>query len=120
MANFATFFAGEAVQEQEHYRKVLDYLADWNVPEVPKLPAPYPECTDFETVLNHAYKLEADLLTAYSDVRRNVFDADQATFEFLSGYIKIQTDSVIEYNDLLKQWEGSKALGIIWFDRSVK
>lgn len=120
LPNLTAFFANEAKQEQEHYRKVLDYMADWNVPFVPNTITPLPEFADVTAVLDYAYTLELTLLEAYSEFSRLVFSEDMATFTFIQEYIKIQTQSVIEYNDLIKRWEGCRNLGQVYFDTLIE
>ena len=119
MANAATYFANEADDEQKHLQKLLDWCADWNVPITVPVPERCEPIVDFESALLKAYDMELNLGMAYNDLRRLIWTEDLFTYDFLAFFTDVQATSVIEYNDLLKQWEGSKALGIIWFDTNV-
>ena len=56
-------------------------------------------------IVEKAYQLELDLFNKYTKDSQAIFAIDLATFDFLQGYRQIQTDSVIEYSDLLAALE---------------
>jgi ferritin len=101
----AAFFAQEAENELEHAKGLQKYLVDWNV--MPLLPSIKPNITfsDLIDIINKAYALEYALFEAYNKNSNELFASDLATFDFLTGYRTGQTESVIEYSDLLNAAE---------------
>lgn len=95
------FFAKEAATELEHSQILQKYLVDWNIQ--PKLPAVPTEATftSLVDVIEQAYDLEYDLLNKYTEDSRLLFGIDLITFDFLGQFRNTQTQSVIEYSDLL-------------------
>jgi ferritin len=101
----AAFFAQEAENELDHAKGLQKYLVDWNV--MPLLPSIKPNVTfsDLIDIINKAYALEYALFEAYNADSKELFTADLATFDFLTTYRTGQTQSVIEYSDLLNAAE---------------
>lgn len=100
-AKAAVYFEAEASSELEHSKKLQNYMVDWNV--VPTIPMTNTE-HKFESLLdiiNGAYQMEYDLLTAYNQTSSKVFAMDLNAFDFLQEFRNIQKDSVAEYSDLL-------------------
>jgi ferritin len=97
----AAFFAQEAANELTHAEKVQKYLVDWNV--YPSLPSIKPNITfdNLIDIVNKAYTLEYSLFEAYNKDSQDLFSSDIATFDFLRELREGQTESVIEYSDLL-------------------
>ena len=97
----AAFFAQEAANELTHAEKVQKYLVDWNV--YPNLPSIKPNITfdNLIDIVNKAYTLEYSLFEAYNKDSQDLFISDIATFDFLTELREVQTQSVIEYSDLL-------------------
>lgn len=104
-AKAAAFFAQEAENELEHAKGLQKYLVDWNV--MPLLPAIKPNITfsDLIDIINKAYALEYSLFEAYNKNSSELFTTDLPTFDFLTTYRTGQTESVIEYSDLLNAAE---------------
>lgn len=101
----AAFFAQEAENELEHAKGLQKYLVDWNV--MPLLPSIKPNVTfsDLIDIVNKAYALEYALFESYNRDSKQLFDTDLTTFDFLTTYRTGQTESVIEYSDLLNAAE---------------
>lgn len=101
----AAFFAQEAENELEHAKGLQKYLVDWNV--MPLLPSIKPNVTfsDLIDIINKAYALEYALFESYNRDSKQLFDIDLTTFDFLTSYRTGQTESVIEYSDLLNAAE---------------
>jgi ferritin len=101
----AAFFAQEAENELDHAKGLQKYLVDWNV--MPLLPSIKPNVTfsDLIDIINKAYALEYALFESYNRDSKQLFDTDLTTFDFLTSYRTGQTESVIEYSDLLNAAE---------------
>jgi ferritin len=101
----AAFFAQEAENELDHAKGLQKYLVDWNV--TPLLPSIKPNITfsDLIDIINKAYALEYALFESYTRDSQTLFSSDLNTFDFLTGYRTGQTESVIEYSDLLNAAE---------------
>jgi len=101
----AAFFAQEAENELDHAKGLQKYLVDWNV--MPLLPSIKPNVTftDLIDIINKAYMLEYALFESYNADSKELFQSDLATFDFLTTYRTGQTQSVIEYSDLLNAAE---------------
>jgi ferritin len=101
----AAFFAQEAENELDHAKGLQKYLVDWNV--MPLLPSIKPNITfsDLIDIINKAYALEYALFESYNRDSKQLFDTDLTTFDFLTTYRTGQTESVIEYSDLLNAAE---------------
>ena len=101
----AAFFAQEAANELTHAEKVQKYLVDWNV--YPTLPSIKPNITfdNLIDIVNKAYTLEYSLFEAYNKDSQDLFASDIAKFDFLTELREGQTQSVIEYSDLLNAAE---------------
>ena len=97
----AKFFEQEAANELEHAEGLQKYLVDWNV--MPLLPSIKPNVSfvDLVDVINKAYVLEYSLFESYTADSKELFTSDLNTFDFLTKYRTGQTESVIEYSDLL-------------------
>ena len=97
----STFFAQEAENELDHAKGLQKYLVDWNV--MPLLPSIKPNITftDLVDIINKAYALEYSLFESYMADSKELFVSDLSTFDFLTTYRTGQTESVIEYSDLL-------------------
>jgi ferritin len=101
----AAFFAQEAENELDHAKGLQKYLVDWNV--MPLLPSIKPNVTfsDLIDIINKAYALEYALFESYNRDSKQLFNSDLTTFDFLTTYRTGQTESVIEYSDLLNAAE---------------
>jgi len=97
----AKFFEQEAANELVHAEGLQKYLVDWNV--TPLLPSIKPNIafTDLIDIINKAYALEYALFESYTTDSKELFASDLNTFDFLTTYRTGQTQSVIEYSDLL-------------------
>lgn len=101
----AAFFANEAMTELGHSQKLQKYVIDWNANVViPNVSMNF-EFNSLPDIIEKAYKLELDLFNAYVKDSQAIFGIDLATFDFLQKFRKWQTDSVIEYSDLLAALE---------------
>lgn len=117
------YFAAEAKHENEHYEKLLQFCADWNVtvvlPAIDKLPVSFLNIPD---IIDQAYSLEYNLLQSYNEDSRNVLPVDTHVFDFLGEFRKIQNDSVIEYATLknkLALIDVNNGLDLVIFDKEV-
>ena len=101
----AAFFAAEAAAELEHAEGIQTYLVDWNV--IPLMPTVKPNITftDLIDIVNKAYALEYGLFESYNEDSKALFTSDITTFDFMTTYRTRQTESVIEYSDLLNAAE---------------
>ena len=97
----AAFFKAEAAAELEHAEGIQKYLVDWNV--YPTLPSIKPTInfSNLIDIVNKAYAIEYALFEAYNKNSAELFATDLNTFDFMTEYRKGQTQSVIEYSDLL-------------------
>lgn len=103
--NAAAFFAGETASELGHAQTLQKYLVDWNAtPVLPSVTMNF-EFNSLPDIIEKAYKLELDLFNKYMKDSQSIFGIDLATFDFLQGFRQIQTDSVVEYSDLLAALE---------------
>jgi ferritin len=103
--NASAFFAAESMAELEHAQKLQKYLVDWNcAPILPSVETNFKFST-LPDIVEKAYQLELDLFNKYLKDSQSIFGIDLATFDFLQGYRQKQTDSVIEYSDLLAALE---------------
>lgn len=99
--NAAAFFEKEAASELGHAEKLQQYLVDWNVNPIMPAVKPNIQFISLIDIVNKAYALEYDLFTKYNADSLKVFQNDITTFDFLTEFREIQTESVIEYSDLL-------------------
>lgn len=97
----AKFFEEESETELEHAKGIQKYLVDWNVYPTLSSIKPTIQFNNLIDVVNKAYAIEYGLFEAYNKDSAELFNSDLATFDFLTEYRKIQTNSVIEYSDLL-------------------
>ncbi len=100
-ANAAAFFDAESKSELEHAEKLQQYLVDWNLNPVMPAVKPSIQFVSLIDIVNKAYALEYDLFTKYNADSLKVFESDITTFDFLRQFREGQTQSVIEYSDLL-------------------
>lgn len=99
--NAAAFFAAESMAELKHAQKLQKYLIDWNcIPSIPSIEI-YFKFESLPDIVEKAYQLELELFNEYIKDSQNIFAIDLSTFDFLQKFRKIQSDSVIEYSDLL-------------------
>jgi ferritin len=101
----AAFFAGETASELEHAQKLQKYVIDWNANVTIHNVTMNFEFNSLPDIIEKAYKLELDLFDKYLKDSQSIFAIDLATFDFLQKFRKKQTDSVIEYSDLLAALE---------------
>lgn len=97
----AAFFEAEANAELEHAAKIQKYLVDWNcTPTLPsvKFNGDFSSLID---IVNKAYGIEYKLAEKYNDISAKIFSQHLPTFDFLEEFRTIQTESIIEYSDLL-------------------
>ena len=100
----AKFFAKEAETEREHANKIERYITDWNVTfQLPDIERPAKDYMSLIDVVEQAYDIEYDLYEGYEQTSKEMFNLDLCTFDFLTKYRKIQTESVIEYSDMLNE-----------------
>lgn len=103
--NAGKFFDSESKQELDHANGIMTYLVDWNT--VPKLLESVTSFSfsDLVDIIEKSYDLEYNLLQKYNEGSRKMLVSDLNTFDFLQKYRQIQTDSVIEFSDLLNKLE---------------
>ena len=97
----SAFFEAESVAELEHAAKIQKYLVDWNCnPVLPsvKFNGDFSSLID---IVNKAYGIEFKLGEKYNDISAKIFSQHLPTFDFLEEFRTIQTESIIEYSDLL-------------------
>jgi len=103
--NAAAFFAAESMSELEHGQKLQQYLVDWNcIPVVPQVETNF-KFQSLPDIIEKAYQLELGLFNKYVKDSQSIFGIDLATFDFLQGFRQIQTESVVEYSDLINALE---------------
>jgi ferritin len=116
------YFKGEAMEEQEHFQELANYITGMNIDPV-LLPINMPE--RFESlvdIIEKAYEIENSLLEKYNQVSKEAFNIDFTTFEYLKKFRDIQRESVIRYSDLINQLEilnDSNKLDLFYFDQTV-
>lgn len=114
------YFNGEAASEKEHFQKLIDYMADWNVqPILPSIEQPAQDFTDLKDILERAYQMEYSLMLAYQEISATIFTSHLVTFDFLSFYRNIQNESVIEYSTLLNKLALYPESDMVYFDQEV-
>lgn len=97
----AAHYANEANAELEHALKLQKYLVDWNcTPQLPsvKFSGEFKSLID---VVNKAYAIEYQLGTKYMNWASQNFSKHLMTFNFLQGFVDIQTESIAEMSDKL-------------------
>jgi len=98
--NAAKYYANEAAQENEHYQKWINFLADWNVNiDFPVIPVP-PKFTSLLDIIEQTYGIEYALGEAYEQDAVNVFPICQTIYKLMQEFVQIQNDSVIEANNI--------------------
>lgn len=103
----AEYFLKESQNEQEHAKKIIDYLVDWNVPvTLPELDKPKASFTNLAECIEVYYDIEYELYETYNDTCSDLMKEDLAAYEFLSGYLSIQTESVAEVSDMKNMLQG--------------
>lgn len=103
--NAAAFFAAESMSELGHGQKLQQYLVDWNcIPVVPQVETNF-KFQSLPDIIEKAYQLELGLFNKYVKDSQSIFGIDLATFDFLQGFRQIQTESVVEYSDLINALE---------------
>lgn len=114
------FFGDEAKQERKHARKLIDYVTGFNAaPKMYEVPKPM-SFNSMGDVLQKSLQLETELLEAYcDDYHKLCEDGDYYTATFLQEFIKIQTESIQEYNDLINQYNNYGDLLVAQFDKDV-
>lgn len=113
------YFKNEAASENQHYTRIIDFLADWNVsPDIPTS-LPSMEFVSLVDIVEKAYGIEYALLKKYNADSLRIFPLDQTTYDFLQQYRQIQNESVIEYSNLLNQLsmlDPENGHHMLWFD----
>lgn len=100
----AKFFLKEAENEHDHARKIEKYITDWNVTfQLPAIERPDAAYRSLVDVVEQAYDIEYLLYEAYEKTSKEMFNLDLCTFDFLTPYRLGQTESVIEYSDMLNE-----------------
>lgn len=100
----AKFFLKEAENEKSHANKIEKYITDWNLTfELPAIEQPDKEYRGLIDVVEQAYDIEYALYEAYEETSKEMFSLDLCTFDFLTPYRLGQTESVIEYSDMLNE-----------------
>jgi ferritin len=103
--NAAAFFAAESMTELAHAQKIQKYLVDWNcAPILPQVETNFKFST-LADIVEKSYQLELDLFNKYIKDSQAIFAIDLSTFDFLQGFRQKQSDSVVEYSDLLAALE---------------
>ena len=99
--NAAKYYANEAVQENEHYTKWINFLSDWNVNiTFPVINQP-PIFDSLLDILEKQYEIEFALGEAYEADAISMFPFCQTVYKLIQDYVQIQNDSVIESNNLV-------------------
>lgn len=116
------YFQKEAMEEQEHYQELSNYMTSMNVEptlHTITMPERFESLTD---IIEKAYEIENDLLEKYNQTSKQAFDIDLTTFEYLKKFRDIQRESVIRYSDLINQLmilNDSNKLDLFYFDQTV-
>ncbi len=104
--NAELFFKKEAGDENNHYTKLIDYLADWNInPTLPDIQLPDVSFTSLEDIFQKAYDMEFDLGKQYQSDSVEIFPLHLISFDFLQFYRNVQNESIIDYSTKLNQIE---------------
>jgi ferritin len=112
--NAAKYYEHEATQENEHYARWIKFLSDWNVViDFPEIPQP-PKFTSLLDIIEKANELEYNLEEAYEQDAVNVFPICQIIYKLMQEYVHIQSDSVIEANNI-----ATKAYNYIGIDPNL-
>lgn len=114
------YFNAEAASEKEHFQKLIDYMADWNVqPALPTVNEPAQDFTGLKDILERAYQMEYDLMLSYQQDSSIIFTSHLVTFDFLAFYRNTQNDSVKEYSTLLNKLALYPEGDVVYFDQEV-
>ena len=116
------YFHGEAMEEQEHFQELSNYITAMNInPELK--PIEFGEnFTSLGDIIEKAYELELILLDSYNSTSKVAFNEDFTTFEYLKKFRDIQRESVIRYSDLINQLaliNQSNSFEVLYFDQTV-
>jgi len=98
------YFEVESYGEQWHYKKILNFLADWNTAAYySPLPEQIKPFVSLQDIFEQAYKLELKLGEQYEDDAKAIFPISQNTYAFIQTFVEIQNDSVISSNNYLQK-----------------
>lgn len=114
------FFGEEAKSERKHFEKLSDFMAGLNVlPTLFDISKP-PQFSSLKDILDKALEIETDLLDMYKKAYMSSFEEGELHVSvLLTEFVKIQTESVIEYNDLINQYNNYGDNLVALFDKDV-
>lgn len=99
----AEFFKRESEDEKKHAEIIREFMTGWNcLPKYGELNPPSPMIS-MPTIVSDALDMEYTLCEKYKELAAKAFSMNQALYKFLQKFVKIQTQAVIEYNDLMNQ-----------------
>ena len=100
----ASYFKQESEHELVHALGLQKFMTDWNV-QPTLLPVESPVAfSGLVDIIEKAYGIEYDLFSSYTDDSLEIFKQGHlATFNFLSGYVDIQNESLAQYSTLLNK-----------------
>jgi ferritin len=102
--NAAKYFKEEAETELVHAGKVMNWLNGWNITyQMPSVSVPM-EIDALEDCLTQSYEIEAALWQAYNADAISVMETDTSAYDLFRKMLKIQTESVAEYRNLIDRY----------------
>jgi len=97
------FFMAESNSEREHYSKWVSFMNDMGEAlAVPAVPAQNIDVNSLMDAFEMAYEMEADLLDGYEQAHSEV---SAKVKPLIYDFLRIQTESVGEYGDLIARLE---------------
>lgn len=119
--NAAAHYSKEAADENAHYTRISNFLADWNTyPAFPRI-APPPVFESLQEIIEQTYSIEYDLGMAYSADAEPVEELSQMAYLFIQSFVQIQNDSIIEACNLVNKMQNYLKTdpGLVLFDNEV-
>lgn len=118
--NASAYFQVEAHGEEYHYKRIADFLTDWNYPvKYAAMDTPIQSFVSLQDILEKQYALELNLYKKYEIDVKNVFQDSQASYQFLCYFISIQSDSVVSSSKLVNKMKEyiAEGNGAVLFDK---
>ena len=115
----SSYFTKESKDELSHYERLAKYIDDrGSIAEIPEIESCNDEIADLKSAIQYAYDLEYELGEKYNKWYTLV---DPTTQNFITKYLKIQTQSIAELADVLKRLElaGDDKSAILIIDKEL-
>ena len=103
----AAYFLAESQEEATHFDKWLDYVTGrGNEFNVPAMVAPTTPSASLIDLVNHAIEKETAVSKEYNKGALEVMVKDQLTYQLMLEFLRIQSDAIKTYSDMVATLEG--------------